>query len=346
MENKSTILVTGNKGYIGSVLTDILLEKGYDIVGFDTNYYSGLEKRTSNNFKQLIGDIRKISHKDLAGIDSIIHLAALSNDPLGEFNKNLTYEINYKATIRLAKMAKSLGIGRFVYSSSQSMYGISDQEEELDEDNSEKNPLTEYARTKWEAEVSLKKLCTGNFVVTCFRPSTVFGWSPSLRCDIVYNNLVASAYTSGEIVIKSDGSPWRPVVHVRDVCNAFIAGLEAPKSLVLNESFNVGIENGNFTVKELALAAQKVVPKSGLKFTGEHGSDSRTYKVSFKKILNILSDYYKPEWDLIKGGEELVDNFARVHFHEEDFVGSKCTRLNELKENIESKKLDKNLFWN
>lgn len=340
------ILVTGNQGYIGSVLTDILIQRGYEIVGFDTNYYQGLcpLPQTAEKIKQITKDIRKVSKKDLKGIDYIIHLAALSNDPVGQLNPLLTKNINYTATIKLAKLAKESGVKRFVYSSSQSMYGISKTDQELDENNS-KNPITEYAKTKWQAECGLRKLSSDDFTVICFRPSTVFGASPKLRCDIVFNNLVACAYTTGKIEIKSDGTPWRPVVHIKDVCSAYIAGLEAPENLVANESFNVGIKNGNYTVRDLAEAAQNVVPGSALSFTGEHGNDSRTYKVSFKKILSVLKDYYKPEWDLIKGGKELVVFFNKINFSEEDFRGRKCIRLSQLKYLKEKGKLDDNLFW-
>jgi nucleoside-diphosphate-sugar epimerase len=340
------VMITGNNGYIGSVLTEVLVGKGYNVIGFDTDYYKECRFYDSTSeIKQIKEDIRKISSEDIGTVDAIIHLAALSNDPLGKFNQELTYDINYQATINLAKLAKKQGIKRFVYASSQSMYGVSKQDFELDEDNCKKNPLTAYAKTKWDAECELKKLGTEDFIISCFRPSTVFGVSPNLRCDIVFNNFVACAYTTGKIEIKSDGTPWRPVVHIRDVCNAFIAGLEAPKDLVLNQSFNVGIENGNYAIKDLAEAAQKVVKGSSLIFTGEH-PDSRTYRVSFKKILGVLKDYYKPKWDLIKGGKELVEFFDKINFTEEMFRGRNCNRLLQLKHLIETQKLDGNLYWN
>ncbi len=341
------ILVTGNLGYIGSVLTEVLTSKGYEVVGLDTEYYEAITPLPKNKslIKQIRKDIRDISIEDLEGIDGVIHLAALSNDPLGEFDPSLTEDINYKSTIKLAKLAKKTGVKRFIYSSSQSMYGVSKTDEELDEDASKKKAITAYAKTKWKAELGLKKLSDDKFLVVCFRPSTVFGASPRLRCDIVFNNLVACAYTMGKIEIKSDGTPWRPVVHVRDVCSAFIAGLEAPKKLVAGESFNVGIPDGNFTVKDLAEAAQRVVPGSTLVFTGEHGKDSRTYRVSFKKILTELKDYFKPEWDLDKGGRELVEFFKRINFSEKAFRGRKTLRLAQLKYLIEKKKIDKNFYW-
>ena len=338
------ILVTGDRGYIGSVLTQMLEEKSHEVVGYDIDYYQGTDLYIAKrSYKQITKDLRHISPGDVEGMDAVIHLAGLSNDPLGEFNPDLTIDINFKATIKLATIAKEAGVKRFIYSSSQSMYGISQSNDELDEYESEKNPLTTYAKTKWEAELKLKELGNSRFIVTCFRPSTVFGASPRLRCDIVFNNLVACAYTTGKIEIKSDGTPWRPVVHIRDVSNAFIAGLEAPETIVANKSFNVGIPNGNFTVRDLAEAAQKVVPGSTLSFTGEHGSDARTYKVGFKRILTELKEYFKPEWNLIRGGRELVELFQEAHFTEEQFRGPFCIRLMKLNQMIESNVLDKNL---
>lgn len=341
------ILVTGNQGYIGTILTDELINKGYSIIGLDTNFYEGIAPplKSSRKIKQLKKDIRHISPDDLKNVDAVIHLAALSNDPVCEFDPKLTSEINLEASIKLATLAKEARVKRFVYASSQSMYGISETDDELEEDSSKKKPVTAYGKTKWDSEVEIKKLSTNNFTVVCFRPSTVFGASPKLRCDIVFNNLVACAYTTGKIEIKSDGTPWRPIVHIRDVCSAFIAGIEAPVKLVANESFNVGIPNGNFTVRDLAEAAQRTVPKSSLTFTGEHGRDSRTYKVSFKKILTVLKDYFKPEWNLDKGGKELVEFFKEINFTKEMFMGRKCNRLAQLKYLVDNGKIDNNFYW-
>ncbi|MBI2278866.1 MAG: NAD(P)-dependent oxidoreductase [Candidatus Brennerbacteria bacterium] len=340
-----TILITGNRGYIGPILVEMLLAKGYEVVGYDAGYYAGNELYTTKNeIKQITKDVREIKEEDLNGVDVVIHLAGLSTDPLGELDERLTEEINFRATIKLARLARSAGVKRFVYASSQSMYGVADTDYELDED-APKNPVTAYARTKWEAEQELGKLDSDDFTVTSFRPSTVFGPSPNLRCDIVFNSLVASAYTTGNIEIKSDGTPWRPVVHIKDVSRAFIAGIEAPRELVGGQSFNVGIPNGNYTVRELAEAAQRAVPGSKLKFTGEHGPDSRTYRVSFKKILSVLKDYYKPEWDLDKGGEELIAFFKRVNFTEAQFRGRPAIRLEQIKYLLRGKKLDENLLW-
>ncbi len=325
------VLLTGDRGYVGSVLSKILVDKGYEVKGYDSGLFEkNFLKKPFDNYETITKDIRELNQDDLKDIDAVIHLAGLSNDPLGELSPHLTEEINFKSTINLVNLSKKSGVKRFIYASSQSMYGISDTKDELDEDDSEKNPVSSYAIAKWKAEQKINTLSNNDFTITSFRPSTVFGASPRLRCDIVFNNLVACAYTTGKIEIKSDGSPWRPVVHVKDVCSAFIAGLEAPKEKVEGRSFNVGIENGNFTVKELAIAAQNAVPGSKLTFTNEHGEDSRTYKVSFNRILEELSDFYKPSWNLDMGGKELVNFFREVNFTEEDFRGRKCTRLKQL----------------
>ncbi|MDC1153553.1 NAD(P)-dependent oxidoreductase [Nitrospinaceae bacterium] len=340
------ILITGDRGYIGSVLAQVLSEHSYDIVGFDTDYYRGTDLYSvERSYRKITRDIRSVSPEDVQGVEAVVHLAGLSNDPLGELAPNLTEDINLRGTLQLARLAREAGVKRFVYASSQSMYGISNTDDELDEDDSDKNPLTAYARTKWDAELQLKELANENFTIVCFRPSTVFGASPRLRCDIVFNNLVACAYTTGKIEIKSDGTPWRPVVHVRDVSSAFLAGLEAPKELVAGRSFNVGIPDGNYTVRDLAEAAQKAVPGSTLTFTGEHGSDSRTYKISFKRILSELKDYYKPEWNLERGGRELVALFEKTGFTEDQFRGLTCNRLMSLNHIAQSNQINKDLFW-
>lgn len=339
------VLVTGNNGYIGTVLTNKLINHGYEVLGLDTNFFYDCKLiDTKHKIHQIVKDVRKVINKDLENIDAIIHLAALSNDPLGEFQKEITNIVNYSSTIRLAKMAKEMGVKRFVYASTQSLYGISKSDSELEEDTSEKNPITSYAESKWKSELELKRLASDDFIITFFRPSTVFGPSPRLRCDIVFNSFVASAFTTGSIEILSDGTPWRPVVHIDDVCSAFIAGLIAPKEIINGEAFNVGIKDGNYNVRDLAEAAKKVVPGSKLKFLNEH-TDPRSYRVSFKKIFNLLGDYYNPKWNLIEGGKELVSFFESVNFKEADFRGFKCNRLIKLKKLVNDKKINQNLLW-
>lgn len=327
------ILLTGDRGYVGSVMTPELLKKGYEVVGFDIGYFEEcLLDECENDYQKIVKDIRDVSEDDFKGknFDAVIHLAGLSNDPLGELSPHLTEEINFHSTIKLAKIAKNCGVKRFVYASTQSLYGIADTNIELEEDSSSKNPITAYAKTKWLSEQKLMKLQDNNFTVVFMRPSTVFGSSPRMRCDIVYNNLLASGFTSGNIIIKSDGTPWRPVVHIKDVCNAFIAVLEAPISLVANKAFNVGIPNGNFTVKQLAEAAKNKLNGCQLKFTNENKNDERTYRVSFKRILYEIESYYSPDWDLENGGQEIVKFFEKVNFNIDHFSGKTCNRLNQL----------------
>ncbi len=339
----ATILVTGNRGYIGSVMVPVLIEKGYDVIGYDIGYYEDcdLADNTQHVVKQIHKDLRDCEKEDFAGADYVIHLAGLSNDPLGEFDPELTYEINYEGTMRLARCAKEAGVKRFVYTSSQSVYGISDVSRAVDEEGV-KNPITAYAKTKWLCECELRKLCTDDFVITFLRPATAYGASPNMRCDIVFNGFVADAYTSKLIEIKSDGTPWRPMSHIRDISAAFLAVLEAPAELVKNEAFNVGTADNNYTVRQLAEAARSAVPGCELTFTGEH-TDPRSYRVSADKILTVLKDYYRPRWDIEKGGRELMDYYASIHFDRETFNGYKCVRLKCLKKRIEEGSLDGSL---
>lgn len=340
------VLVTGNRGYIGCVLVPLLQRQGHTVIGYDAGYYDDTKlPPVPEPDRQIRKDVRDASVDDLRDIEAVIHLAALSNDPLGELAPGLTEAINRDASIRLGELAKKAGVKRFVYASSQSMYGVADPNTEVEEAaGSAEHAITAYARTKWEAEVGLNKLNDNVFCVVAMRPSTVFGASARLRSDIVFNNFVGCAYTTGEIEVKSDGTPWRPVVHIQDTAKAFIAALEAPKELVSGESFNVGILNGNFTVRQLAEAAASSVPGSKLTFTGEH-KDNRSYRVSFKKILSTLKDYYTPEWDLDRGGRELVDFFKTINFTEEIFRGSDTVRLKQISHLKESGLLDESLRW-
>lgn len=339
-----TIMVTGNLGYIGSVMVPWLTnEKGYDVVGYDIGYYEDcyLKPAPQKLVKQIKKDVRDCTPEDFEGIDYVIHLAGLSNDPLGDFDESLTYAINYEGTMRIARCAKEAGVKRFAYASSQSVYGISDTSKAADEE-SVKNPITAYAKTKWKCEGELKELCDDGFIVTILRPATAYGASPNLRCDIVFNGFVGYAYTKKLIEIKSDGTPVRPMSHIQDISNAFLAVLEAPEELVKGEVFNIGKDDNNYTVRDLAEIAQKCVPGCGLTFTGEH-TDPRSYRVSSEKILTVLKDYYHPEWTIEKAGKELMDFYDSVQFDKETFEGWKCTRLKCLKKRIEDGTIDNDL---
>lgn len=323
----------------------VLTERGHEVAGLDAGFYDGCELSPLLPLDHEIRkDIRAVTPADVRGCDAVIHLAALSNDPLGELDPRLTESINHHGTLRLATAAREAGAHRFVFASSQSMYGIADVTRPVEEDRSEKHPLTAYARTKWQAEQELARLLAPDFTLTALRPSTVFGVSPRLRCDIVFNNMVACAYTTGRIEIHSDGTPWRPVVHVRDVSAAFVAALEAPAQLVAGQAFNVGYPDGNYTVRQLAEAAQRAVPGSTLTFTGL-APDARTYRVSFDKIGRVLGPYYRPAWDLDRGGQELVAAFRDVGFSEADFRGARTNRLARLRDLRLGGKLDAELAW-
>jgi len=342
MANKS-ILVTGNLGYIGTTMVPMLTDAGYEVTGFDVGYYEdcSLVPQAQQLKRQIKKDLRDVTVDDFKDIDCVIHLAGLSNDPLGELNPSLTDDINYKATMKLAQCAKNAGVKRLLYASTQSVYGVSDTSKEVDEDG-EKNPLTAYAKTKWQCECDLREFCTDDFVIAYLRPATAYGASPNLRTDIVLNQFVAYAFTNKLIEIKSDGSPWRPMSHIRDITAAFMACIEAPAELIKNEAFNVGTANNNYTVRDLATSAKKCVQGTELTFTGEH-ADSRSYRVSSQKILTVLKDYYKPAWDIEKGGEELMGFYDKVGFDKALFEGEKTVRLKCLKRRIEQGTLDTDL---
>ena len=339
-----TIMVTGNLGYIGSVMVPFLTdERGYDVIGYDIGYYEDcyLKSAQQKLVKQIKKDVRDCEPADFEGVDYVIHLAGLSNDPLGDFDEVLTYQINYEGTMRMAKCAKEAGVKRFAYASSQSVYGISDTSKAYDE-NAPKNPITAYAKTKWMSEGELKKICDDDYIVTILRPATAYGASPNLRCDIVFNGFMGYAYTNKLIEIKSDGTPVRPMSHIRDISLAFLSTLEAPKALVKGEVFNVGTNDNNYTVRELAEMAQRSVPGSELTFTGEH-TDPRSYRVSANKILTVLRDYYKPEWNIEKASRQLLDFYEEIGFNKEIFDSWKVTRLRCLKKRIEEGTIDKEL---
>lgn len=338
------VLVTGNLGYIGTVLAQRLIGMGHDVQGLDVGYFSDciVGERPADPPTWKV-DIRDVEPTHLEGIDAVVHLAGLSNDPLGALDESLTDAVNRDATLRLLDIARRSGVSRFIYASSQSMYGVAATDDELDEDDSAKNPVTAYARTKWEAEVVIREASSPSFTTVAFRPSTVFGLSPRPRCDIVYNNFVARALTSGEVLILSDGTPWRPVVHVQDVCSAFEAGLFADREIVSGRAFNVGIVDGNYTVRDLADAAARSVPGAKVVTAASPTTDERTYRVSFARILRELTPPYSPSWDLDKGGKELVDGWTKAGLTAEQAFGPTCIRLERLRELQEQGQVDGDL---
>lgn len=331
-------------GYVGSVLVDYLAELLPKVSGLDSGLFeSALLEPCPKDSLTVRKDIRNVVPEDLAGVSAVVHLAALSNDPLGALRPELTAEINHSGAIRLARAAKEAGVKRFIFLSTQSVYGISNLDgPELDEERSEKNPLTAYAKTKLLAEQDIQRLHSDDFFVVILRPATVFGYSPRLRTDIVYNNLVAQAHFRGEIRLTSDGRPWRPVIHVRDLCMAIYQAVRLPKSQIKSRIYNVGVEGGNFTVLQLAQNATKLVPGSLLTVSPEATPDERTYKVSFRRIYDELS--FRPEWTLPMGGRELINKWNALACSAEQTLGPRTIRLAHLKERQRRGSLDEDLF--
>ncbi|MBN1252546.1 MAG: SDR family oxidoreductase [Bacteroidales bacterium] len=339
------IIVTGHSGFIGSILVPLLLEKGFEVVGIDTNYF-GKDCEfypAKTGFTEIIKDTRNIDEKDLKGAYAICHLAALSNDPLGDLDEQLTFDINHLASIEIAKLAKKVGVEKYIYSSSCSLYGIADGDKALAED-ADFNPVTAYAKSKVYSERDILPLATDDFSVTFMRNSTAYGISPKLRLDLVVNNLVGWAVTTGQIKIMSDGSPWRPLIHAEDIARAFIAVIAAPKESVNKKSFNVGQTQENFQVRDIANLVGEVVPNCKVVITGEHGSDSRSYRVNFDKIANELPNF-EPKWTLKKGIEEIYEAYLKYGMDDEKFNGRYFTRLKQLQHHMKMNKLDNELFW-
>jgi len=338
------VLVTGNNGYIGAVLCKRLLEEGMEVIGLDTDFYRGCNLfALEYTVKQLSSDIRQVKKSDLQGIDAIIHLAALSNDPIGALNPELTLQINYLASVNLAKLARESKVKKFIFSSSCSIYGISG--DEMIDENGLLDPVTAYAKSKVEAEKEIAKLADESFCPVFLRNATVYGVSPMLRVDLVVNNLAGWAFTTGKIKIMSDGTPWRPLIHIQDVCQAFITCLKAPKESVHNQVFNVGRNSENYRVRDIAEIVKNTLPNCNIEYTGEHGADTRNYRVNFNKVSRVLGDFFKPEWNVEKGVRELFDAYKKINLSEKDFQGDKFIRLKRIEKLLRENNVDKSLFW-
>jgi len=337
------VLVTGDKGYIGETLVPLLIENSFDVVGLDTDFFTTtLDASENNNYKRIVKDIRDVEESDLEGIDAIVHLSALSNDPIGELNPGLTEEINLEASVRLAKMAKKVGVKRFIFSSSCSIYGIA-KEETVDE-SSEVNPLTAYARSKIETEKALLEMFDDNFCVGLMRNSTVYGYSPKFRNDLVVNNFVTTAIAYGQIRVMSDGTPWRPLIDVRDLSKIFIEFLKAPAEKINGKITNIGFAENNFQVKDLLDEVKKQLPECEVVYTGEHGKDSRSYKVNFDKFKSMFPEV-KQEWTLDRSVADLITHLRNAHYSKEDFEAGTFTRLSVLKQLISQEKVTQDLRW-
>ena len=335
------VLITGQNGYVGRVLTNLLLENKYDVLGCDINYFPTPFDNDLHEISNVVSDIRDITEKDLKKVDVIMHLAGLSNDPLGELNPKLTHEINYLSTVRLAKISKQAGVQKFIFSSSCSTYG---KNLTFANENSDLDPLTEYAKSKVKSESEILALKDEEFCPTVLRNATVYGNSPSLRLDLVVNNLTASAFVTGKGKLLSDGTAWRPQLHVEDMSSAFLTVMESSEELVRGEIFNVGNNDENFKVNQIAEEVKKIIPGSEIEFVNKSNKDSRSYKVDFTKINNTLG--FKTKWNLEKGIKQLYDFFKKEKLIENDFHDKKFYRLKQLKWLIANGFLDENLRLN
>lgn len=340
------VLVTGTTGYIGSRLAPILTERGHEVVGLDTGYYAdgwmySDPRRMSTLPQTRVKDLRRIDSTDLEGFDAVVHLAELSNDPLGENNPEVTYRINHEGSVQLARLAKAAGVKRFVYASSCSVYGLGSGDF-LDE-TSAVNPQTAYARCKVMVERDVLPMGDDSFCVTFMRNATAYGPSPRMRFDIVINDLCALAWTTKRIAMTSDGSPWRPVVHIEDICAGIYCALEAPTTAVNREIFNVGGNSENYRIREIAQIIADVFPGCEVS-TGSSAGDTRSYRVSFEKIAAKLPGF-KAKWTARQGAEELRGLFERIGFDKETYAFRAFTRLKQLRHLRHTEQLDDDFFW-
>ena len=338
------VLLTGHKGYIGVVLAAMLREAGHDVHGLDSDLFSRCTfGALPAAIPETVKDIRDVELSDVEGFDAVLHLAGLSNDPLGYLNPELTYEINHRASVRLAQLAKQAKVERFIFSSSCSNYGSAD--DQLLREDAPFNPVTPYGKSKVLAERDISAMADDNFSPVFLRNATAYGVSPRLRFDLVLNNLVAWAYTTGKVYLKSAGTSWRPIVHIEDISRAFEAVLNASREKVHNRAFNVGVPGENFRIRELAEIVRETVPGSRLEFAEGATPDLRNYRVDCELLPQTLPEY-RPQWDARKGAQELYEAYRRADITLKDFEGSRFSRLAHLEELMAKGLVDRNLRVN
>ena len=343
MDTIKRILVTGTEGYLGALLAPELIRQGYEVIGLDTGFYKErmLYQDGGATPTTLAKDLRHVELKDLQDVDAVVHMAELSNDPAGQLAPTITYEINHKGSVHLAELARKAGVKRFVYMSSCSVYGISEEDQVTEE--SRVNPQTAYAICKTLVERDLKQLANERFSPIFMRNATAYGASPRMRFDIVLNNLAGLAWTTKEIKMTSDGTPWRPLVHGLDIARAIIAVLQAPTEAIHNEVFNVGDTSHNYRVREIAELVGEAFPGCRVSF-GAPGQDNRSYRVSFEKIRKHLAGF-RCAWDARRGAKQLYDLFERIDMTKDVFECRTFTRLKQLEYLIRTQQIDPQFFW-